>query len=105
MQKQPEKVHRSRYPLDEVNLCFLSVFVNESGELLSISFDVEAADDYHYQVKAAELPKLCEYLCCLNNKSAIATAFKERLKTWRNPIEIATLLQAAGVEYSCLHYH
>ena len=92
-----------RYSLDNRRLCFLSVFFNEKKELESISFDVEAADDYHYQINADQLPKLCEYLQCKNDEKEIAAALAKQLKKWKNPIEIAELFRKAGIKYQ-VHY-
>ena len=94
---------KHRYSLDNQGLCFLSVFYNEQNELESISFDVEAADDYHYQINADQLPKLCEFLQCTNDGEAIAAAFTAQLKTWNNPIKIADLCRNAGIKFK-VHY-
>jgi len=83
--------------------CYLSVFYGDFGKVRSISFDVEKADDYHYHIEADQLPKLCEYLQCRNNVKNIVAAFNEKVKKWKDPIEIAALCRAAGVKYQC-HY-
>jgi hypothetical protein len=77
------KQYRRRYSLDNQRLCFLSVYLTEQKELESISFDVEAADDYHYQVGANQFPKLCKTLSCPCTEADMAAAFAERLKTWK----------------------
>jgi len=41
------KRHRRIYSLDNQDLCFLSFFTFDLNKLDSISFDVEAVDDYH----------------------------------------------------------
>ena len=89
--------------MDNHRLCFLTVFRDERDKLESISFDVEAADDYHYQILADQLPKLCEYLQCKNEVAEIASALATQLKTWRNPIEIAELCRKADIKFQC-HY-
>ena len=94
-----------RHSLDDQHLCFLTARFNEQKELESISFDVEAADDYHYQIFADQLPKLCEYLQCQNDDKEIATALSERLKTWNNPIEIAEICRQAGIKYQVHHWY
>jgi hypothetical protein len=96
---------KRRYNLDNQQLCFLSVFFNEQKELESISFDVEAADDYHYQIYADQFPELCEYLKCQNNEKDIAAAFVEQLKTWNNPIEIADLCRKANIKFQVHHWY
>ena len=52
---QPTKKYKRVYSLDNQRLCFLSVFLTEQRQLESISFDVETADDYHYQIKADQI--------------------------------------------------
>ena len=94
---------KRKYSLDNQQLCFLSVFINEHKELESISFDVEAADDYHYQIHADQIPKLCEYLQCLNDEKDIVASFAKQLKTWSNPIEIAELYRKADIKFQ-VHY-
>ena len=84
-------------------MCFLSVFYDEHSNVESISFDVEKADDYHYQISADQLPKLCGYLNCQNNETDIAAALTERLKKWKDPIEIANLCRNADVKFQ-VHY-
>ena len=91
------------YSLDDQRLCYMSVFFNEQRELKSISFDVEAADDYHYEINADQLPKLCEYLQCTNDLEAIAAALTAQLKSWKSPIEIAALCKKAGIKHT-VHY-
>jgi hypothetical protein len=90
---------KNKHSLDNQQLCFLSVFFNTQNEIESISFDVEAADDYHYQIYADQFPKLCEYLQCQNNEDDIVSAFARQLKTWSNPIEIAELCRKADVKF------
>ena len=96
---------RNRHSLDDQRLCFLSFFFNEQNELDSISFDVEAADDYHYQIYADQLPKLCEFLQCENIESSIVFAFTEQVKKWNNPIKIADMLYRAGVKFKVHHWY
>lgn len=95
--------YRRIYSLDSHSLCFLSVFLTEQRKLESISFDVESADDYHYQIKADQINKLCETLSCQNSESDIAKAFSSLIKNWKNPIEIASFLKKADIDYQC-HY-
>jgi hypothetical protein len=83
----------------------LSVFFNEQKELESISFDVEAANDYHYQIYADQLSKLCAYLQCSIDEKDIAAAFTEKLKTWKNPIEIAELCKKADIKFQVHHWY
>ena len=94
---------RRRYCLDNQRLCFLSVFSIKQKEIESISFDVEAADDYHYHIKADQLPKLCQALSCSISETDIVAAFIEQLKAWDDPIKIASLLKNAEVECQ-VHY-
>jgi len=98
------EVARRRYSLDNQNLCFMSVFYKQN-EVESISFDVEAANDYHYQIYADQLPKLCEYLQCPNDEEYIAVALTTQLKTWKDPIEIAKLCRNAGVKYQVNYWY
>jgi len=95
---------KRRYSLDSQQLCFLSIFLSEQNEIESISFDVEAADDYHYQIYADQLPKLCEYLQCSNDEKDIVAAFTAQLKTWKNPIEIADLCRKADIRFQVHHW-
>ena len=111
MEKQPRgyydeflKKHRIMYDLD-VSPCVLSVFFNDKEKLLSFSFDVEEADDYHYSFKANQLPKLCKILNCTNIElENIVLAFNEQVKTWKNPIEIREFLEEAGIEYEVYRF-
>ena len=96
---------KRRHSLDNQQLCYLSVFFNEQVEIESISFDVEAADDYHYQIYADQLPKLCEYLHCQNSEKDIAAAFSKQLKIWNNPIEIAQLCKKADIKFQVHHWY
>jgi len=93
---------RKRYNLNMPS-CYLSVFYNAQQEIQSISFDVEKADDYHYQIEADQLPKLCEFLKCKNNEENIVDALKKQMMSWKDPIEIATLCRKADVKFQC-HY-
>ena len=99
------KKYRRVYSLDSKRLCFLSVFLTEQRRLESINFDVEAADDYHYQIDSDQIPTLCDTLSCQNTEVGIAEALSKRLATWTNPIEIATFLQTAGIKYQAFHWH
>ena len=94
-----------RYSLDNESLCFLSFFYTEQKELYSISFDVEAADDYHYQIYADQFPKLCEYFNCNNNESDFTSAFTESLKKMNNPINMSSVLRRAGIEFRTHYWH
>jgi len=94
-----------RYSLDNKNLCYLTFYLNGHNDLESVSFDVEAADDYHYQTDAGQLPGLCEFMQCQNSEEDIVTAFAEQLKTWNNPIEIAELYKNAGIKYQVHAYY
>jgi hypothetical protein len=89
--------------MHETHPCYLSFFFDDEHGLESTSFDVEAADDYHYQFSADQLPKLCEILKCSLNPVDIIAAFNEQLASWNNPIRIAALLQEAGVKYQVFH--
>jgi hypothetical protein len=100
-----DKKHRRTYSLDNRELCYLSFFFNEQWILESISFDVEAADDYHYTVGAAQLPKLCEFLRCPNLEADIVKVFRKQLKSWKKPIEIAELCKKAGIEYQVAYWY
>ena len=102
---QSMKKYRRVYSLDNQRLCFLTVFLNEHRELESVSFDVEAADDYHYKFEADQMPKLCETLSCPNSEADIATAFAKCIKTWTDPIEIASFLRNAGIEFRVFHWY
>jgi len=97
--------YRRVYSLDNERLCFLSVFLTEQRVIESISFDVEAADDYHYKIEADQLPQLCKALRCQYNEKDIAKAFAGQRKGWKNPIEIASLLDKAGVKYQPFHFY
>ena len=96
---------RVRHSLDNQGLCFLSVFYNEQKEIEKICFDVEAADDYHYEIDADQLPKLCEFIRCQNTVPDIVVAFKGQLRTWKDPIEIAELCKKAGIKYQPFHFY
>jgi len=94
-----------KHSLDDQRLCFLSFFSNDQGNLESISFDVEAADDYHYQIYADQLPKLCEFFQCNNDESSLVAAFTEQLKKFNNPINVADVLRNAGVTFQTHFWH
>jgi len=85
--------------------CYLSVFLDKQKKLESISFDVEKADDYHYQIESDQLSKLCEYLQCQNNETDIVKAFKDRIKAWKDPIEIANLCRNADIKFHVHHWY
>jgi len=97
--------YKCLYSLDDNNLCFLSFYLTEQRELASLSFDVEAADDYHYQVQADQIGKLCEALSCQNTEADIAMAFSECLKAWTSPIGIASFLKTAGIKYQVFYWY
>ena len=100
------KQHRIMYDLD-LNPCVLSVFFNDKEELLSFSFDVEKAEDYHVSFKANQLPKLCNFLNCTSFEiEDIVSAFNEQVKTWKTPVEIFKFLKKARIKYeTCSFYH
>ena len=102
---QGTKKYWREYSLDDKRLCFLTVFLTEQQEIESISFDVEHADDYHYQIKADQLPKLSKALSCPNTETDIAAMFAERVKSWKDPIEIASFLKQAEVAYQVFHWY
>ena len=93
------KRYSRKYSLDNKQLCFLTFFLNSYRELESISFDVEAAADYHYQISADEITKLCEALSCSITEKSIVKAFTKRIESWENPIEIADFLRSSGIKY------
>jgi len=99
------KKYRKVYSLDSQGLCFLSFFSTDMRELEYICFDVEAADDYHYQINADQISKLCKYLLCENNEKDIITEFSKRIKMWKNPIEIADLCRSAEIKFQVHHWH
>jgi len=101
--KSLKKIRRT-YSLNH-SLCYLSVFFDEQRELVSISFDVEAADDYHYGIDASQLPQLCKFLQCSNNEADIVAAINEQLKSWKDPIEIADLCRNAEIKYHVHHWY
>jgi hypothetical protein len=99
------KQHRIRYGLD-LYPCFLTVVFNDDKELLSFSFDVEEADDYHYSFKSDQLSKLCNFLNCTKFEiEEIVLAFNEQIKTWRNPRVIDEFLEKAGIEYEYYSFY
>ena len=99
------RCYRRIYSLDNRRLCFLTFFLNDQRELKSISFDVEAADDYHYQISADEITKLCEALSCSNTEEDIAKAFTKLVESLENPIEIAEFLRESGIKYQVFHWY
>ena len=100
-----KKFDKRRYSLDNQGLCFLTVISTEQQKIESVSFDVEAADDYHYQIEGDQILKLCETLSCLNIGANIAAAFTELIKSWDNPIRIAFFLQNAGIKYQVFYWY
>ncbi len=102
---QSLKKHRRTYGLDNIRLCFLSFFFTEEWKLEKISFDVEAADDYHYVIAEDQLPKLCAFLSCSNDEASLVDAFSRQLASWKNPIEIAALCEKAQIKYQPYCYY
>ncbi|MCL1898350.1 MAG: hypothetical protein FWG16_05965 [Micrococcales bacterium] len=96
---------RKSYPLDNLGRCFFSVFKDEQGELESVSFDVEEADDYHYQIQADQLPHLQKALNCGSTESEIAAALSAWLRQLHHPLQFADLCQDAGVQYQKHAYY
>lgn len=60
---------------------------------------MEAANDYHYQIRADQIAKLCDALSCSNTEKSIVKALIKLNESWVNPIEIATFLKDAEIKY------
>jgi len=97
--------YRKRYKLSNMHPCYLSFFITAERELESISFDAEYAEDYHYQIKADQVPKLCDALFCDNSETGIVDGFIKRLQACSNPIEIASWLRNTGIVFQTFAYY
>ena len=93
------KKHRHRYSLDNQRLCFLTFFMTERNELDSVSFDVEKADDYHYQISADQIPPLCAALGCANTEAGMVEALANMVASCSNPVDVGSFLMENGVRF------
>ena len=94
-----------KHSLDDQRLCFLSFFYSNQEELESTNFDVEAADDYHYQIYNDQIPILSEYFQCNSDESSLTAAFTEQLNKLSNPINMVDVLRRAGVKFQTHYWH
>lgn len=56
------KTFRSTYQLEETRTYFLSSYMNVEGNFTKYSFDVETADDVHYEIPPEKMEKLTQIL-------------------------------------------
>lgn len=93
--------YRKRIPLDDEQLCFLSVFYHEGGNVVKYSFDVEEASDYHYQFSpaAGELLRLR-----IDPGLSLPEALAEFL-LHDHPRQFPALLAGQGLPFQSFHYN
>jgi len=84
--------------------CYLSFFYTAQRELESISFDAAYADDYHYEIKVDQIPKLLYAQSNAYSEIDIVTLFTKQLCACSNPIEISSWLRDIGVEFQIFHF-
>ena len=99
------KQYRRTYSLDNEKLCYLSFFLDKKLELIHISFDVEAAADYHYQIDVDQLYDLCKVLKCSGTEAGMVKAFTKLVESWKTPIEIEDFLKNSDIEYQVISWH
>jgi len=91
---------REYIPLDNKRLWFLSIFRNKVNDIVKYSFDVEKADDSHYELRASEYDKLAAYF---GGKETIE-ALKDFINN-HNEHEFTTLLDKLEIYYRSFHYY
>ncbi len=95
----PELI-RKRIPLDNKRLWFLSVFKYTDGTIEKYSFDVEKAEDSHYEISESESIKLMEHF----NPKSIEDGMRSFLKN-NSEKDFVELLNNLGIKYTPFHYY
>lgn len=91
------------YPLDSIQLYFLSDFSDEGRKVVKYSIDVEKACDSHYKINSDNAKKLSSQLLCDCTTESLANALADYFSKY-SELDFVELLENSGVEYQPFHY-